>query len=142
VSAPIRIRRVYDPPRRDDGMRILVDRLWPRGLRKADAAVDLWMREVAPSTELRRWFAHDPARWEEFRTRYRDELAREPEALAVLLDHCRKGAVTLLFGARDSEHNQAVVLRKVLAEELAEEERADDPSSPVCYFEPDEKRDR
>jgi uncharacterized protein YeaO (DUF488 family) len=120
VSAPIRIRRVYDPPRRDDGMRILVDRLWPRALRKADAAVDLWMREVAPSTELRRWFAHDPARWEEFRTRYRDELARQPEALAVLLDHCRKGAVTLLFGARDPEHNQAVVLREVLTEALAE----------------------
>lgn len=141
MSASIRIRRVYDPPRADDGMRILVDRLWPRGLRKADARVDLWMRELAPSTELRRWFAHDPARWTAFRARYRDELAGHPEVLAVLVDHCRQSAVTLLFGARDTEHNQAVVLREVLTEELAEEERANDPSSPVCYFEPGGKRD-
>jgi uncharacterized protein YeaO (DUF488 family) len=138
VSASIRTRRVYDAPRADDGMRILVDRLWPRGLRKADARVDLWMREIAPSTELRRWFAHDPVRWGEFRTRYRDELARQPEALAALLGHCRKGVVTLLFGARDTAHNQAVVLREVLMEELAEAERANAPSSPVCRFEPDE----
>lgn len=140
MSASIRLRRVYEAPQSDDGLRILVDRLWPRGLRKADAGVDLWAREVAPSTELRRWFAHDPARWAEFRRRYRDELGRQPEALAALLAHCRKGEVTLLFAARDTEHNQAVVLREVLMEELAKKRRAGGASSSATGVAPGKRR--
>ena len=124
MSAAGRLRRIYDTPPADDGLRVLVDRLWPRGLRKADAEVDVWAREIAPSAELRRWFAHDPARWTEFRARYRDELSRQSEALDGLLAECRKGPVTLLYAARDTEHNQAVVLREVLREKLAQEKRA------------------
>ncbi len=133
----IALRRVHAEPQADDGLRVLVDRLWPRGLRKADAAVDLWLREIAPSHELRRWFGHDPARWTEFRARYRDELARRPERLRELMAHCRRGPVTLLYAARDSDRNNAVVLLEVLREELAEEARVDEPASPVCYAPPD-----
>ncbi|MCK6211868.1 DUF488 domain-containing protein [Georgenia sp. EYE_87] len=106
----VRLARVYDPPGDDDGFRVLVDRVWPRGIRKADARVDLWLKEVGPSTELRRWFGHDPERFEEFARRYRAELAANPaveELRAVVGEHPR---VTLLYGARDTEHNQAVVL--------------------------------
>ncbi len=133
----IALRRVHAEPQADDGLRVLVDRLWPRGLRKADAAVDLWLREIAPSHELRRWFGHDPARWTEFRARYRDELARRPERLRELMAHCRRGTVTLLYAARDGDRNNAVVLLEVLREELAEEARVDEPASPVCYAPPD-----
>ena len=113
----VRLARVYDQPDKDDGMRILVDRVWPRGLTKAKAQVDEWLRELGPSTALRKWFGHDPKRWEEFRTRYRAELS-EPEQ-RDRLDHVRKLAtkqrVTLVYGAKDTEHNQAIVI----AEELA-----------------------
>lgn len=114
----IRLRRVYDPPVPEDGHRVLVDRLWPRGVTKEAARVDDWRREVAPSAELRRWFGHDPARWLEFRRRYRGELTANPEALAGLLDAARDGVLTLVYGARDERHNQAVVLREVLEERL------------------------
>lgn len=107
----IRLKRAYDPPARDDGVRILVDRLWPRGLRKADAAIDCWEKEVAPGTELRRWFGHDPARWDEFRHRYAAELAGVSDALDEIRALARKGRVTLIYAARDERHNHAVVLR-------------------------------
>jgi len=109
----IRIKRAYDPPAEDDGMRILVDRLWPRGLRRDQARIDLWLKEVAPSTELRRWFGHDPARWPEFQDRYRAELSGSA-ALESLLDIARQGKpATLVFGARDTLHNNAVVLQQL-----------------------------
>lgn len=133
MTERIALKRVHDPADPADGTRVLVDRVWPRGVRKADAAVDHWYRDVAPTTELRKWFGHDPGRWEEFRRRYRSELAQVPEALRALMALCRRGPVTLLFGARDRDHNQAVVLREALIEELAEENSSGEPSSPVCY---------
>jgi uncharacterized protein YeaO (DUF488 family) len=111
--------RVYDLPKQANeihGKRILVDRVWPRGVKKDALHLDVWLRDVAPSNELRKWFGHDPARWEEFQRRYRDELAA-PErqvALRELLDLVRAGTVTLLYGARDEEHNQAAVLKAVV----------------------------
>lgn len=110
----IHTKRIYDPAEKDDGQRILVDRLWPRGVTKERAALDLWLKEIAPSTELRQWFAHDPAKWEGFRKKYRQELAQEPEAVAVLKERIKKGPVTLLFGARDESHNEALVLKDFL----------------------------
>ncbi|MEN5074819.1 DUF488 family protein [Isoptericola cucumis] len=109
------IKRVYEAPSDDDGLRVLVDRLWPRGLSKADAHVDRWIKEVAPSSDLRTWFGHDPARFDEFARRYREELRESAELaeLAALADDGRQ--VTLLYGARDEQHNQAVVLRDVVA---------------------------
>lgn len=133
MRADIRIKRVHDPAAPEDGTRVLVDRVWPRGVRKADAVVDHWLRAVAPSTELRKWFGHDAERFETFRQCYRDELATVPEALRELMAMARQGPLTLLFGARDREHNQAVVLREVLQEELAEEDAPNEPASPVCY---------
>ncbi len=109
----LRIKRVYEAPANDDGLRVLVDRLWPRGLKKQDAAVDLWLKEIAPSTELRRWFGHDPEKWTEFRRRYRAELDGKEE-LETLRRRADEGRVTLLYGARDEEHNQAVVLKDLL----------------------------
>lgn len=113
-EANIRLKRAYDPPAADDGVRILVDRLWPRGVRKPDAALDRWMKEVAPSAELRRWFGHDPARWEEFRRRYRAELHARGAEIAELRNLARHGRVTLVFSAHDATHNDAVVLREFL----------------------------
>ncbi|MPV36040.1 DUF488 domain-containing protein [Georgenia subflava] len=110
----LRLARVYDPPTDDDGYRVLVDRLWPRGIKKADAHVDAWHKDVGPSDELRKWFGHDPARFDEFAERYRAELASNP-ALAELRETVRRHPrVTLLYGAKDTEHNQAVVLADVL----------------------------
>jgi uncharacterized protein YeaO (DUF488 family) len=111
----IQIKRVYDAPKASDGLRVLVDRLWPRGMAKQRAALDLWMKDIAPSAELRRWFGHDPKRWNEFQARYRAELKQREADLAELRSRARRGTVTLLFGARDVEHNEAVVLRSVLA---------------------------
>ena len=107
---------MYEEPSAEDGRRVLVDRLWPRGLTKEKARVDVWMKEVAPSNELRKWFAHDPAKWAEFERRYRAELKGNAEALGALRDEVKKGPVTLLFGAKDQEHNEAVVLLKLLGE--------------------------
>lgn len=103
------LKHVYEPPQATDGMRVLVDRLWPRGLSKERAAIDEWLKDAAPSGELRRWFGHDVDRWEEFQRRYRAEL-EGAEVVARLLELLRKGPVTLLYAARDSEHNNAVVL--------------------------------
>jgi uncharacterized protein YeaO (DUF488 family) len=114
-AAPdIRLKRAYDPPSPEDGVRVLVDRLWPRGLRKNDAAIDRWLKDIAPSTELRRWFGHDPSRWDEFQHRYRHELSAHAELLDELRELARTGVVTLVYGAKDERHNDAVVLRDVL----------------------------
>jgi uncharacterized protein YeaO (DUF488 family) len=115
----IRLRRVYEPPADDHGTRILVERLWPRGLTKAAARVDLWLKDVAPSAELRRWFGHDPARWDEFQRRYRRELDAQPDVLIPLLTAARAGPVTLVYAARDERHNSASVLKDVLDAHLA-----------------------
>ena len=115
----IRIKRIYDPPSAQDGKRYLVDRLWPRGLRKEDAHLDGWLVEIAPSAALRRWFGHDPARWKEFQRRYCAELDERDEMLRALLDEARKGTVTLLYAARDTEHNQAVALKSFLDKKLS-----------------------
>lgn len=112
----VRLERAYTPPSARDGTRVLVDRLWPRGLEKEKAKVDLWAKDLAPSTELRRWFGHDPAKWPEFQRRYRDELAARGEELDALHHLARKGTVTLVYAARDETHNNAVVLRDVLLE--------------------------
>ena len=109
-----RIKRTYDPPARGDGCRILVERLWPRGMKKEALTAHAWMKEVAPSTELRQWFDHRVERWDEFRRRYRRELGANPSAWAPLLDAERRGTVTLLYSAHDVVHNGAVVLRDYL----------------------------
>ena len=116
----VAIKRVYDQPEAGDGTRILVDRLWPRGLSKERARVDIWLKEVAPSNDLRKWFGHDPEKFAEFRRRYEAELESEPGqgALARLRDLARQGPVTLVFAAHDSEHNDAVVLRDLLQKHL------------------------
>ncbi len=112
----VRLRRAYEPPADDDGCRVLVDRVWPRGRARDALRVDRWERSLGPSDELRRWFGHDPARWEEFRARYRGELAMPDRAssLDVLAELARRGTLTLVYGARDQERNQA----RVIAEEL------------------------
>jgi uncharacterized protein YeaO (DUF488 family) len=109
-----KIKRVYDTPAKEDGTRILVDRLWPRGLTKEKARIDFWLKEIAPSTELRKWFAHDPAKWIEFQTRYKSELKNNPEPLSLLKKEIAKGPSTLLYGAKDEQHNEAQVLQKLL----------------------------
>ena len=110
----VRVKWAYEQPAGSDGYRILIDRLWPRGVSKADAHLDEWARELAPSDQLRRWFGHDPARWSEFRRRYVAELRPSRDALAAIARKASRGAVTLVFGARDPEHNQAVVLKGVI----------------------------
>ncbi|HJT50523.1 MAG TPA: DUF488 domain-containing protein [Nitrosospira sp.] len=110
----LKIKRVYEPSDKNDGTRILVDRLWPRGLTKAKAGVDIWLKELAPSAELRKWFGHDPDKWTEFKKRYLVELAENDEQLARLREEIKKGTVTLLYGAKDEEHNDAVVLIEFL----------------------------
>jgi uncharacterized protein YeaO (DUF488 family) len=110
------VKRAYEPASHEDGTRVLVDRVWPRGLSKSDLAIDRWLKDVAPSTELRRWFGHDPERWSEFRRRYARELREQSEPLEELRSLARKGRVTLLFAARDEAHNEAVVLRELVLE--------------------------
>ncbi|ACM19625.1 protein of unknown function DUF488 [Geotalea daltonii FRC-32] len=110
----IRIKRIYDPPEATDGRRLLVDRLWPRGLAKEKAQVDDWLKELAPSSELRTWFGHDPAKWEEFRRRYEEELQGQREQLAKLHAESEKRTVTLLYAAKDEEHNNAAVLKELV----------------------------
>lgn len=108
------LKRVYEKPSRKDGVRVLIDRLWPRGLSKERAAVDAWFKELAPSTELRKWFGHDPAKWKEFQVRYRKELREKKDDIQQLKEKCAQHTVTLVYGARDEEHNDAVVLQKIL----------------------------
>ena len=110
----LQIKRVYAEPSQEDGKRILVDRLWPRGLTKEKAKVDLWLKGVAPSTELRKWFAHDPGKWAEFQSRYREELKRNEEQVSFLRREAAKGTVTLVYGAKDRQHNEAVILQRLL----------------------------
>src|SRR5262249_26765113 len=117
----VRIKRAYEEPAPDDGYRVLVDRLWPRGARKEALAIEAWSKDVAPSDELRRWFGHDEERWRAFAGRYREELAHEPAVSVVdeLAARARRQTITLVFGAKDEAHNQAVVLREVIEERLA-----------------------
>ena len=110
----IQVKRVYEKPSRKDGLRILVDRLWPRGLTKERAAVKLWLEDVAPSTALRKWFGHDPAKWKQFQARYRNELREKKDVLELLKQKSEGHTVTLVYGARDEEHNEALVLKSVL----------------------------
>jgi len=112
----IRIKRTYDPPLRSDGKRILVERLWPRGMKKQALAADAWMKEVAPSTQLRKWFDHRAERWEEFRRRYRAELDGNPIVWEPIGEAAKQGTVTLLYSAHDTVHNGAVVLRDYLSD--------------------------
>lgn len=109
----IRIKRVYEKRSDADGMRILVDRLWPRGLTKEKAAVDLWLKNIAPSAELRKWFGHDPNKWKEFMKRYRLELKGNKGQALLLKEQTKRGTVTLLYGAKDEKHNEAIVLKQV-----------------------------
>jgi uncharacterized protein YeaO (DUF488 family) len=108
----VQTKRVYDGPDKTDGRRVLVDRLWPRNLTKKEAQIDVWLKEIAPSAGLRRWFRHDPARWREFKRRYAAELKGEREAVEQLAQEARKRRVTLLFGAKDVKHNNAVALKE------------------------------
>ncbi len=111
----IRVKRVYEPPSREDGCRVLVDRLWPRGLEKNRAAVDVWLKDVAPTSSLRKWFGHRPERWDEFKQRYFRELSQKPEAVKMILElEQRHGTVTLLFSARDTLHNNATALMEYI----------------------------
>lgn len=110
----VKIKRVYEKPDKEDGVRILVDRLWPRGLTKEKAGADLWLKDIAPSTELRKWFGHDPEKWEEFKKRYFSELQENKEPVLQLKEQIKKHLVTLLYGARDEEHNEALVLQNYL----------------------------
>lgn len=110
----VQIKRVYEPAAKSDGFRVLVDRLWPRGLSKQDAHVDLWLREVGPSTALRKWFNHDPSRWAEFQRRYHAELKEKTALLATIKKQVKISPVTLLYSAKDEQHNQAVALRNFL----------------------------
>lgn len=129
----IRLKRTRDPVAKADGTRVLVDRVWPRGIKKEDLQHDHWLKDLAPSTELRKWFAHDPEKWPEFQRRYRKELDQAPEVVGPLLEMAREGTVTLLFGARNREHNQAVVLREYVLERLERDAARDEGASPPCY---------
>lgn len=110
----IKIKRVYDPPAPDDGPRLLVERLWPRGMKKDSFQMNAWLKEAAPSTELRRWFSHDPEKWDEFQRRYKEELRHHPEAVQPIRAAAREGNVTLLISTRDAEHNSALILKQYL----------------------------
>jgi uncharacterized protein YeaO (DUF488 family) len=110
----VRLKRAYEPPAADDGPRILVDRLWPRGVSKSAAKLDDWIKEIAPSAELRTWFGHDPGRWGEFRRRYRAELKQNASLLRELRRKAREGPITLVYSAKDEVHNDAVVLKNVI----------------------------
>ncbi len=114
----IQIKRIYDKPDNEDGKRILVDRLWPRGVNKERAKVDLWLKDIAPSNELRKWFSHDPVKWHEFRKRYREELKGKRAHVKQLAEELKKGNITLLFSAKDTEHNNAAVLKELLSRDL------------------------
>ena len=114
----ILIKRVYDPSAKEDGTRFLIDRLWPRGIKKEALSMEGWLKQIAPSVGLRRWFGHDPAKWQEFRERYRAELANQSEACQTLLEAAKRGTITLLYSAHDTDHNNAKVLQSYLEERL------------------------
>ncbi len=115
----IRVKRVYETPERKDGVRFLVERLWPRGIRKAELPMDAWLKDAGPSNELRKWFAHDPQKWEEFQRRYFAELEKRPEAWMPILNAAKKRHVTLLYSSHDPEHNNAVALQRFLESKMA-----------------------
>jgi uncharacterized protein YeaO (DUF488 family) len=110
----LKLKRVYEEPSKEDGFRVFVERLWPRGISKERAVVDLWLKEVAPIPEMRKWFAHDPAKWEEFRRRYENELEKKTNEIRLLLEKSREGTVTLVYAAHDQEHNSALLLKQHL----------------------------
>lgn len=139
-KAVIRIKRVYEPRARGDGRRILVERLWPRGMTKESLEAHAWMKEVAPSAELREWFAHRVARWPEFRRRYIAELNAKPDLWTPILGASRRGAVTLLYSAHDTEHNSAVVLRDYLARRLSRRGRGTRSSGRESSAKPSARR--
>lgn len=114
----IQLKRVYNPANKSDGARYLVERLWPRGVKKDSLKLEAWVKEVAPSSELRKWFSHDPAKWSEFRRRYFQELRSHPEAWETLLAAARRGRVTLVYSSHDTEHNNAVALKEFLEQRL------------------------
>lgn len=114
TAANIKLKRAYERPTSGDGTRILIDRLWPRGLTKEEVAVEEWIKDISPSTALRQWFGHDPARWREFRRRYTDEVRKHPEQFGRLRALAQQGPITLVFAAHDEAHNDAVVLRDLL----------------------------
>ncbi len=114
MKTAIKLKRAYAPASREDGRRLLVERLWPRGIRKESLRLDGWLKDVAPSTGLRQWFSHDPARWDEFRRRYWRELDGEPDAWQPILESAREGPVTLVYSSHDEEHNNAVALKEYL----------------------------
>jgi len=118
IMERIRTKRVYETPEAADGRRILVDRVWPRGMTKKRLRGDVWLKSIAPSTELRNWFKHDPSKWNGFKARYYKELDQNPEGIATLFNALKKGLVTLLYSAKDSDHNQAVALKEYLSERL------------------------
>jgi uncharacterized protein YeaO (DUF488 family) len=120
----INVRRVYDVEREGEGVRFLVDRLWPRGVSKASLSYQAWLREVAPSDALRRWFGHDPERWDEFQLRYAAELDGKERSWQPILDAAKRGDVTLLYGARDREHNNALALKQYLEKKLTDQSKA------------------
>lgn len=115
MKSAVQMKRVYETPDKDDGTRILIDRLWPRGLTKEKAKVDLWLKDIAPSTELRKWFGHDPDKWEEFQKRYSKEIKENKDTWKELQNKVKEGKVTLVYSAKDEEHNDARVLLKLLS---------------------------
>jgi uncharacterized protein YeaO (DUF488 family) len=117
--ASIRLKRAYEEPSAEDGLRVLVERLWPRGLSKERAAIDLWAKDVAPSPELRRWYSHDVAKWEEFKKLYRAELRQNKDAIEELRQKCGRASVTFVYAARDPDHNSALLLKDYLAHDKA-----------------------
>jgi uncharacterized protein YeaO (DUF488 family) len=119
----LKIKRVYDPPSPNDGKRILIDRLWPRGLKKEDAKVDVWIKEVAPSTQLRMWYGHDPKKWVEFKRRFFSELHRRQDLVEGIVNASRKGTVTLLFGSKEERFNNAVALKEFVEARMNASER-------------------
>jgi uncharacterized protein YeaO (DUF488 family) len=125
----LKLKRAYDPPAREDGRRFLVERLWPRGVKKSALRLDAWLKDVAPSTELRKWFSHDPRKWLEFQKRYRSELTQHPEAWDPIAHAARRGTVTLIYGARDPERNSAAVLRDYLKKKLTVKQSQDRKSA-------------
>jgi uncharacterized protein YeaO (DUF488 family) len=125
----LKLKRAYDPPAREDGRRFLVERLWPRGVKKSALRLDAWLKDVAPSTELRKWFSHDPRKWLEFQKRYRSELTQHPEAWDPIAHAARQGTVTLIYGARDPQRNSAAVLRDYLKKKLTVKQSQDRKSA-------------
>jgi uncharacterized protein YeaO (DUF488 family) len=119
----VTVKRVYEPPAPEDGTRFLVERLWPRGIKKASLSMDAWLKDVAPSAALRRWFSHDPDKWDTFRQRYFAELDSKPEALQPLVEATRWGHVTLLYSARTEAHNNAVALKLYLDQQLGDHQK-------------------